>query len=410
MPNDCTDRPVEVSRDEQSPLLDLGYPIRPTMSVTSRRSKRPAALTAASLRAAGLAPSRRGSSVVSFVTQKTATPSVIRRRSKNPGITSRTSSSRVQEPAAAGMIIRRPRSNRTHVETFSDYFSGVDFGSSTTQGSILVNIDESLASFGNRIATLAQLFQRFRFRKLRIRFITGKTTNSAGSLIMSHFDDSTYALSGVLQLGNSNAHAVVSALSEAADSVQFPVWAPSVDLQVRCKRDWLYTDRLQAAGGIQQNMASNGRFIVAIVSGVDSSLANTGIGTLYVDGEIEFSCPVFNPLAAVTNTIYTIASQSVGANSAIELVISTPSTSALDSQYGLWTPTADAILGDVTLHQGYILYLSRDNTAEPPAYRAFLSPQDFLANKPITSVTGYTGATLATGQAVMWPNNLLPPV
>lgn len=311
-------------------------------------------------------------------------------------------------PSIGSRIVRRSRSNLVHRESFSDQVAIVPYATSTVPGSVLVNITESLANLGQRISAMAGLYARWRVRRLKFRYVSSVPTSHAGSLTMAHFTDANYNISAALgvlggPLGTTG-QPLAAAMNEAEDSVSFPVWEPCVELPVRCKKDLLYTSVSQSTG-VQVNLTANGALLVMLNAG--STETASGIyGTVYVDGDIDFSDPLYSPGTLVSGLAqgYTATLNATTAGAQLAATFTNPAGPGdIQAPFVVYVPSKSFSWGGTQFLQGIPIYFSADGAGSTVTYGAFGSPAAFAAGVELKAASTASAPSPDTAAALFFP-------
>jgi hypothetical protein len=326
-------------------------------------------------------------------------------------VTSQQSFRATSAPAISSRIVRRSRSNLVHRESFSDQIAIVPYATSTTAGAVLVNIIESLANLGQRISAMAGLYARWRVRRLKFRYVSSVPTSHAGSLTMAHFSDANYtisaalgALAGPLGTGPS-AQAIASAMNEAEDSVSFPVWEPCVELTVKCKKDLLYTTISQSTG-VQVNLTANGALLV-MINALTTETASGIYGTVYVDGDIDFSDPLYSPGTLVSSLPQGYTTTFGAATSGAQFAATFGSTSAsigdIQAPFVVYVPSKSFVWGGIQFLQGIPIYFAADGAGSTVTYGAFGSPAAYASGAQLKATASSSAPSSDTAASLFFP-------
>lgn len=303
-------------------------------------------------------------------------------------------------PANYGTTMVR-QTARTHVESFTDYFIDVTASAAPTAGDMLVNVPQILRNFGVRVAALATLYQKWRFRRCAFRYVSEVPTSSAGSLTMAHVCDMNYSIPAAFgSATNGIPGGIRSLMNEISGAKTFPVWTPEIRMSVPCKKEWLYTSGLNASG-IVANLVANGTLLVAANSVL--ATANQTYGRIYVDAEIEFSEPDYNLAAGVASfASYVVTPTNTSGTTPMVLTLKSASATLITAPFAIWIPAADTTIGDAVLLQNSPQFLAYNVTSS--GYNIYSSPQDYNAGGPLVSAAS-TGTTPITGATLYFPAN-----
>lgn len=204
--------------------------------------------------------------------------------------------------------IRRPNINQKFIEKGSDFLgpltvkAGVNVTSASDRILLANNISPS-AYPGTRLTQLAPLWERYRFRRFKLRWVPAVPKTIACQLIVYQdtdpLDDPTTI---------TNAESLVRQATAQTGSQQFNFINPmSIELAQRAD------DQLYYTGDDKQNerFSRQGNFYVIQVT--DPLNFNGGAitedlmaGSLYVDWECEFQIAQINPSAAAISPFQTV--------------------------------------------------------------------------------------------------------
>lgn len=163
-------------------------------------------------------------------------------------------------------------------------------------GQILRNDYVQPAEFSDsRLAMFGQMYEKFRFRRLRLRYVPAVGSNQAGSLLLAYDRDISDANPPPGSQG-------VRQCMSWADTVQGNAWlSHTLDAKLECPDSGYYTD--EAVGG-DERLCYQGQFYTMVVNPFGNS-ADLTIGNLVLDYELELFVPqlqVVIPTAHIDNT------------------------------------------------------------------------------------------------------------
>jgi len=349
---------------------------------------------------------RSAGSVVSF--NSSASRSRPRKRQKNNGggITSILSYKGISAPVSASVISTR-KATGTHLEHFSDLFAAATVPSSSAAGDILVNRLETLANFGQRVSVLASLYQRWRLKALRYRWVSEVPTTTAGSLTMAHIDDASYTIPGAILAttppGTTYTSLITTAIRslmcEAEGAKTFPVWTPEVHMTVKPKKDWLYCNSLNV-GSVTANLNANGVFLMIANSGLSGA---STVGRVFVDAVIEFDKPDFNLAATIIPTANSVVEQITTTAAALNFDLKTAQGALTQAPFVIWIPSADIQISTSPVYyanQSVPQFMAYNPSVSH--YNLFNSPVDFQTGTPALG-TSAGGANIDTAAVFYYP-------
>mgnify|MGYP003572417785 CR=1 FL=1 len=217
--------------------------------------------------------------------------------------------------------IRRPNINQKFFERGSDFLgpltvkAGVNIFSAADRILLANNISPS-AYPGTRLTQLAPLWERYRFRRFRLRWVPAVPKTIACQLIVYQDTDPLDDPSTI-----TNAESLVRQATAQTGSQQFNFINPmSVELAQRAD------DQLYYTGNDKQNerFSRQGNFyVVQVTDPLDlNGVALTGdimAGSLYVDWECEFQIAQINPSAAAVLPFHT--SQKIPFTAAAQIAV-----------------------------------------------------------------------------------------
>ena len=194
----------------------------------------------------------------------------------------------------------RPMITKPFIESGSDFLGTVTVRSNpTTAERILIADSISPSAFsGTRLTQLSQLWERYRFRKFRIRWVPAVPKTIACQLIIYQDTDPLDDPSTI-----TNPQALIRQATAQAGSQQFNfINACAIDLAQRSDRSKLYY-----TGADKQNerFTRQGNFYVIQVTDPinfngDAITTDIMSGSLYVDWTCEFQIAQINPCALFT--------------------------------------------------------------------------------------------------------------
>jgi hypothetical protein len=197
--------------------------------------------------------------------------------------------------------IHRPMIVRKFVEAGSDFLGPLTVRSSpnSTADRILLSNSISPSAFpGTRLTQMSNLWERYRFRKFRLRWVPAVPKTIACQLIVYQDTDPLDDPTAI-----PNADALVRQATAQAGSQQFNFINPmSIDLARRSD------DQLYYTGVDKQNerFSRQGNFYVIQVTDPlnfngEAITSDIMAGSLYVDWVCEFQIAQINPTAVLTN-------------------------------------------------------------------------------------------------------------
>lgn len=203
--------------------------------------------------------------------------------------------------------IRRPNINQKFFERGSDFLgpltvkAGANIASAADRILLANNISPS-AYPGTRLTQLAPLWERYRFRRFKLRWVPAVPKTIACQLIVYQDTDPLDDPSTI-----TNAESLVRQATAQTGSQQFNFINPmSIELAQRAD------DQLYYTGNDKQNerFSRQGNFyVVQVTDPLDlNGVALTGdimAGSLYVDWECEFQIAQINPTAAAVLPFHT---------------------------------------------------------------------------------------------------------
>jgi len=251
----------------------------------------------------------------------------------------------------------------------------------------------------NRMTAMAQCFNRFRVKQLRMRYIPACSSTTAGMIMLSYNENPNMAMAALLQ-GSGN-----TTTSNASIATQYQIYSnlPSVEHNVwmsnqwiiPCDKSWHQTDPFQAVG-LYSMEASAG--VVNILMH-DVPTGSLTYGTYHLDYDLEFCDPTWAPsYSSIGNILmptFTVNSQT----SATDVTISYDGITG-GSYAGFFTgPFIFLPSTTVTFAGGYLIqgqpYIAQ--VYNPPSYpttNQFViadSLDDLNANNFIQCTGSFTG-------------------
>jgi hypothetical protein len=247
--------------------------------------------------------------------------------------------------------IRRPMINRTFVESGSDFLGPLTIKANpaTAGDRILLSNSVSPSLYpGTRMSQLSQLWERYRFRTFRLRWVPAVPKTLACQLIIYQdtdpLDDPTII---------TDADALIRQATAQTGSQQFNfINSMIIDLAQRSDKQLYYT------GLDKQNDRFNrqGNFYVIQVTNPlnfngEPLTEDIMAGSLYVDWTCEFQIAQINPIAAMAPTVHTgyidIDAPGVvyplGSTSAGSIVLTEPTFLSIANLSGVQDNTTQAV-------------------------------------------------------------------
>lgn len=229
--------------------------------------------------------------VKAAVAKAIATPT--KGKKKNSGRRARRARARASGVSVAynASNFMKPMSQRSSSDGHMCRFKGTDFltavtigASNAAAGDVLYTTVVNPKTLGiSRLATVAQLWERYKFKRLRFRYAPVCPSTTAGQLIgyvdYDTYDDPT-GISGVQNLQRAAAHYGEKPV-QVWQGEEKPV---SWDIKDIDPLTDLYVD----SDGTDPRWTNQGRFVLLAASAV---AANTACGNIYLDYDIEFYIP-----------------------------------------------------------------------------------------------------------------------
>lgn len=166
----------------------------------------------------------------------------------------------------------------------TDFFRAVSSGAANVAGDVLISAVVNPAQLGvSRLATLATLYERYKFKSLKFRYDPIAPATTAGQLIgyvdYDTLDDPT-GLAGVQNLQRAAAHYGEKPVQVWQGSER-PVFWEIKDVDP-------LTDLYVDSDGTDPRWTNQGRFVLLAASTLP---ATTALGNIYMDYDIEFYIP-----------------------------------------------------------------------------------------------------------------------
>lgn len=219
------------------------------------------------------------------------------RKGGQNGITARQSTRTRSNGLSNQGAIRRPMNNKVFVESGSDFLGPLTVAAAPATAAARILLAQSIspsAFAGTRLTQLSQLWERYRFRKFRLRWVPAVPKTLACQLIIYQDTDPLDDPSVI-----TDADALVRQATAQTGSQQFNfINKMGIDLARRSD------DQLYYTGVDKQNERFNrqGNFYVIQVTDPvnfngDTLTDNIMAGSIYVDWVCEFQIPQINPTA-----------------------------------------------------------------------------------------------------------------
>ncbi len=227
---------------------------------------------------------------------------------------------------------------------------------------------------GSTLANLARSYQFYRFRALRVHFITRQSTSLAGEVLLG------YASNALEPLEDGNGSAFIARSMTRGHAVLGPLWQ-NCSMDVPVDTDWRLVDAFNNTT-FAQNVAGE------VQAYTQTGATNDVAGYLLMDYVVEFRDTMFSPhssLLPFANAASVFELGTVPATAAAGAIVITSATSAKVQNGSIFKMVFD--LDQSTLGTGWTA-----STAFNTALRV---------NSTTTSSTGFTtGLTLSDG--VTW--------
>lgn len=178
----------------------------------------------------------------------------------------------------------------------TEWIGPVTVPANAVAGQVLRNDYVQPAEFGDsRLALFGQMYEKFRFRRLRYRFIPAVGSTQPGSLLLAYDRD----ISDPTPPPGAQA---IRQFMSWADSVQGNAWMNhTLTAQLECPDAGYYTD--ESVGG-DERLCYQGQFYVAVVNPFGNA-ADLVIGNMVLEYDLELFVPQLQarvPTAHIDNT------------------------------------------------------------------------------------------------------------
>lgn len=206
---------------------------------------------------------------------------------------------------ANASAITRPIDNRVHAHSGTDFIGVVRVKADVTTPSarILTTFPISPSAFpGTRMTQFSQLYEMYKFKNLRLRYVPAVPTTLACQLVLYVDLDPTDDPNGLL-----NADTLIRQATAQTGSIQWNFHAQQImNMPMRSDQQFFFT------GNTKQNarFSHQGRAYLIQVTDVvnfngDGITSDLTCGSLYLDWSCQFNIPQLNPAALTTNLFTT---------------------------------------------------------------------------------------------------------
>lgn len=225
-------------------------------------------------------------------------------------------------------------------------------------GQILRNDYVQPAAFSeSRLSMFGQMYEKFRFRRLRLRFVPAVGSNQPGSLLLAYDRD-------ISDPNPPPGSAGVRQCMSWADTVQGNAWlAHALDAKLECPDTGYYTD--EAVGG-DERLCYQGQFYTMVVNPFGNTVDLT-VGNLVLDYELELFVPQLQtviPTAHVDQTGTTGPTKEDAFQQYVQGVAGAVKTAATIANMLPKKQTAGALVNAIRLAEGVYRLTNAINTTE----------------------------------------------
>lgn len=299
-----------------------------------------------------------------------ALPKKVGAKSNKPGL----GSQQVRLAAAMGSVVKS-KAKSTHVETGRMYLGQVTTGASPVAGAVYLEVSMFPSDIApSRLAQLAGMYSRFKWRRAKIVYEPAVGSSTNGSLFMWIDADPTAPVPTVDALGEvSIAH---------KSSATFPVWSEaSIAWSPTLQDKWLYT-----VASEDPREYSAGIFRVAC----DTVLAaSTTFGRVYLDFDVEFR------EESLTSAAATLAVEGTSNKTNVNMVNATT--------YNLLASLAPSTTSGPTMTSGALLDAMPSSASDDGSRKGMLLPPGAYQAEAGVRVRTPTSATNLTGWGTTSP-------